>query len=55
MTKNIKAFERVLRLSFGVFLLGWAVAGGPWWAYLGVILIATASWGFCPMYWLIQR
>jgi hypothetical protein len=31
-------------------MLFWAVAGGPWWAYAGVYLIISASWGYCIFY-----
>lgn len=31
-------------------MMAWAVAGGPTWAYLGVYFLATGSWGYCPLY-----
>ncbi|MCB9025492.1 MAG: DUF2892 domain-containing protein [Bdellovibrionaceae bacterium] len=55
MIKNIKTWDRIFRVIAGIILLGWGVAGGPWWAYLGAILISTAAWGFCPLYWIVRR
>jgi hypothetical protein len=54
MVQNVGQFDRLIRLLIGVFLVGWAVAGGPWWAYIGIIMIATAAWRFCPLYSLFR-
>lgn len=43
-------WDRIIRLFAGTFLVAWAVAGGPWWAYVGLVLLATAAWRFCPVY-----
>ncbi|MFZ4405082.1 MAG: YgaP family membrane protein [Pseudobdellovibrionaceae bacterium] len=40
----------MIRLFFGFLLLAYAFAGGPVWAYIGLIAIPTAAWGFCPFY-----
>ncbi|PIS11579.1 MAG: DUF2892 domain-containing protein [Bdellovibrio sp. CG10_big_fil_rev_8_21_14_0_10_47_8] len=50
MKINLAIWDRTLRFFFGVLLTAWAIAGGPWWAYVGVYMILTAGWGFCPMY-----
>ena len=50
MKINVAAWDRILRLVFGTALFAWAIAGGPWWAYLGLGLIATGAWRFCPVY-----
>lgn len=47
-------WDRIVRLSVGAPLLAWAVAGGPWWAYLGLVLLATTAWRFCPVYALLR-
>ncbi|MCM2283109.1 MAG: DUF2892 domain-containing protein [Bdellovibrionaceae bacterium] len=31
-------------------MVAWAIAGGPTWAFVGLALIATAAWRFCPLY-----
>ena len=50
MKTNLAFWDRMLRYFFGILLASWAVAGGPWWAYLGIYMILTASWGLCPIY-----
>ena len=50
MRINLALWDRFLRIVFGIFFAAWAVAGGPWWAYTGVYLIFTGSWGLCPIY-----
>jgi hypothetical protein len=50
MKMNMAIWDRVVRLLIGTLLVAWAVAGGPWWAYLGLVLLATSSWRFCPLY-----
>ena len=50
MRINLALWDRILRFFLGVLFTTWAVAGGPWWSYLGVILILTASWAWCPLY-----
>ncbi len=55
MLKNVNIIERLGRFILGTSLLTWAIAGGPWWAYLGLVLLATGSSGFCPVYWSLKR
>lgn len=50
MKINIAAWDRIVRLLLGCLLVAWAVAGGPTWSYLGLVLLATAAWRFCPIY-----
>jgi hypothetical protein len=47
---NLALWDRALRMFFGVLFTAWAIAGGPWWAYLGIYLILSASWALCPIY-----
>lgn len=54
MKINLATWDRILRLIAGSLLIVWAVAGGPWWSYLGLVLIATAAWRFCPLYALFR-
>jgi hypothetical protein len=55
MKINMADWDRILRLISGVMLLIWGVAGGPWWAYFGLVLIATGAWRFCPIYALFRN
>lgn len=50
MKINIGFFDQLLRLMLGTIMLAWALAGGPWWAYVGLALAATAAWRFDPIY-----
>jgi hypothetical protein len=54
MKINMAGWDRILRLILGTLLTGWAVAGGPWWAYLGLVLIGTSAWRFCPFYAVLR-
>jgi hypothetical protein len=54
MKINLAVWDRVFRFFIGVFLSAWAIAGGPTWAYFGIYLILSASWGLCPIYSLFK-
>lgn len=53
MTPNVGTIDRVLRALAGVALIAWAVTGGPVWAWIGVVPLATAGLSFCPAYSLL--
>lgn len=53
MTKNIGMIDRVVRAVVGVALIAWALTGGPVWAWIGVIPLATAAVSICPLYSLL--
>ena len=53
MHKNIGVIDRVVRAVVGVALIVWALAGGPIWAWIGVIPLATAAVSICPLYSLL--
>lgn len=53
MKTNVGGIDRVLRAVAGLGLVGWAVAGGPAWAWIGLVPLATAAIGFCPLYPLV--
>ncbi|HAI58538.1 MAG TPA: DUF2892 domain-containing protein [Xanthomonadaceae bacterium] len=50
MKANVGGIDRVLRLTVGIGLVGWAAFGGPVWAWVGVVPLLTAVVGFCPVY-----
>ncbi|MES2855256.1 MAG: DUF2892 domain-containing protein [Bdellovibrionota bacterium] len=54
MKINMASWDRILRLILGTLFFAWAVAGGPWWAHLGLVLIATSAWRFCPFYAVLR-
>ena len=37
----------------GVLLIGWALADGPVWAWVGVVPLVTGLFNFCPLYGLL--
>lgn len=50
MTSNVGGIDRVLRIAGGVALIAWALLGGPAWAWIGVVPLATGLIGWCPAY-----
>lgn len=53
MKNNVGGIDRILRLVAGLALVTWAAMGGPVWAWVGVVLVATAAMRFCPVYPLL--
>jgi hypothetical protein len=53
MKANVGGIDRILRIVVGLALIAWALMGGPVWAWIGVVPLATAAIGFCPLYPLI--
>jgi hypothetical protein len=51
MTPNVGSIDRVLRVVVGVVLIGLTLMGtiGTW-GWIGLVPIATAALGFCPLY-----
>jgi hypothetical protein len=50
MNANVGSIDRAIRIVIGVALLGWAGVTGNKLGYLGVIPLATALAGWCPLY-----
>ncbi|MFN8847975.1 MAG: DUF2892 domain-containing protein [Bdellovibrionales bacterium] len=50
MRCNLANWDRGLRFLTSILLLTYAIAGGPIWAWGGVYLLLTSSWGLCPLY-----
>lgn len=51
MGRNEGSLDRALRAVGGIALIGATVAGliGPW-GWIGVVPLATAAMGWCPLY-----
>lgn len=51
MKTNIGAADRIIRIAVGAVLIGATSLGtiGPW-GWLGVLLVATGLFRFCPAY-----
>jgi hypothetical protein len=55
MKRNVGSIDRGLRFGLGLLLVLLALSTviGPW-GYVGIVLIATSAWGFCPIYTMID-
>ncbi|MDP2794447.1 MAG: DUF2892 domain-containing protein [Sulfurisoma sp.] len=50
MKLNVGGIDRIARIVIGLGLVGWAVMGGPILAWIGLLPLATGTFGFCPAY-----
>jgi hypothetical protein len=50
MKKNEATWDRILRTAAGIGLISWGIMGGPVWAYIGLVPLATGLLGNCPVY-----
>ena len=41
MKANVGGFDKGARIVVGVLLIGWALADGPVWAWVGVVPLVT--------------
>lgn len=53
MKSNVGRTDKVLRILLGLALIAWALAGGPVWAWVGLVPLATGLFNFCPLYALL--
>ncbi len=51
MKTNVGGIDRILRIVLGLVLIALTLTGtiGPW-GWIGIVLVATAAIGFCPLY-----
>jgi hypothetical protein len=51
MKSNVGGIDRILRIVVGLVLIALALTGtiGAW-GWIGVVPLATAALGFCPLY-----
>ncbi|MBS0513688.1 MAG: DUF2892 domain-containing protein [Proteobacteria bacterium] len=52
MKTNVGGMDKIVRILAGIALLAWALMGGPMWAWIGVVPLATGLMGWCPAYTL---
>jgi hypothetical protein len=50
VNRNVGNFDRGLRIIGGLALIAWALLGGPLWAWIGIVPLATGAMGLCPLY-----
>lgn len=56
MVANVGSIDRVLRIVLGIGLLSMLVfVDGPakFWGLIGIVPLATAAMGFCPLYTIL--
>ncbi|AUM00858.1 MAG TPA: DUF2892 domain-containing protein [Pseudothauera hydrothermalis] len=53
MKANVGGIDKILRIVVGIALIIWALMGGPVWAWIGVVPLATGLLGWCPAYTLL--
>lgn len=53
MKTNVGGIDKILRIVAGIALIAWALMGGPVWAWIGVVPLATGLFGWCPAYTLL--
>jgi hypothetical protein len=53
MKSNVGGIDKILRIAVGLGLVAWALMGGPVWAWLGVVFLATGLLNWCPAYTLL--
>jgi hypothetical protein len=59
MTANMGAVDRVARFVIGILLIAYAVpigfapGGWNWLGWIGIVPLATALFGVCPLYTLV--
>jgi hypothetical protein len=54
MKANVGTIDRILRIVLGAALIAWAAAlGGPAWAWIGIVPLATGLIKFCPLYTIL--
>jgi hypothetical protein len=53
MKSNVGGIDKWLRIVVGLLLIAWAATGGPVWAWIGVVPLATGVFNFCPLYRLV--
>lgn len=53
MKCNVSKSGQAFRLLVGMTLIAWAVAGGPAWTWVGLVVTATGTWRLCPVLMLL--
>lgn len=53
MSANVGSIDRIIRILAGIALIAWALMGGPVWAWIGIVPLATGLFKFCPAYSLL--
>ncbi len=52
-TKNVGSIDKILRIVIGAALILGALMGYGAWMWIGIIPLATAFMGTCPLYTIL--
>lgn len=50
MTRNVGSIDRAVRIVIGLVLIAYGVVAKSWIGAIGIVPIATALIGWCPIY-----
>ena len=50
MKCNVGKTDRIIRVVLGLVLIALGIYFNSWWGAIGVIPLATAAIGWCPLY-----
>lgn len=50
MKVNVGSADKIIRIVAGVAVIGWGVYAQNWLGAIGIIPLATAAMGWCPLY-----
>jgi len=50
MKKNVGTVDQVVRFIIGAVIIAAGYYYGSWWGLLGLLVLATATFSFCPAY-----
>jgi hypothetical protein len=53
MERNMGFTDSALRIVGAIAIFGLGYYFGSWWGAIGIILLITGIWGFCPLYKLL--
>jgi type IV secretory pathway TrbD component len=54
MKSNVGPVDRLLRIIVGLAIAILGVVFENWWGLVGIVLIATGLFKFCPLYWALK-
>ncbi|MCH7628962.1 MULTISPECIES: YgaP family membrane protein [Novosphingobium] len=55
MDRNVVGYDKLIRIILGVALVALALlVPGAKWAWLGLVPLASAAFGYCPLYQLLR-
>lgn len=54
MKYNVGTVDRMYRMAIGVGVVVIGIIFGTWWGAFGLILVATALIGWCPLYRVVN-